>query len=52
MVPFINETEGVYQGIEEGWTEVKKEKTIDPNEHEVISWELNGKKHNYDYNKK
>lgn len=52
IVPFIDKTEGVYQEIENGWTEVKKEKNIDPNEHEVISWELNGKKFNYDYRTK
>lgn len=52
IVPFINETEGVYQKSGGGWTKGKKEKTIDPNEHEVISWELNGKNYNYDYNKK
>lgn len=52
IVPFINKTEGVYQEIGEGWAKVKKAKTIDPNEHEVISWELNGKKYNYDYHRK
>jgi len=52
IVPFINETEGVYQNSGVGWAKVKKEKTIDPNEHEVIPWELNGKNYNYDYNKK
>jgi len=51
IVPFINKTEGVYQKIGNGWTKVKKRKIIDPNEHEVISWELNGKTYNYDYNK-
>jgi hypothetical protein len=52
IVPFINKTEGVYQEIGKGWTKVKKAKTIDPNEHEVISWELNGQNFNYDYYKK
>jgi len=49
IVPFINKTEGVYQEKVKGWTKAKKEKTIDPNEHEVISLELNGKNYNYDY---
>lgn len=52
IVPFINETKGVYQKSGGGWRKVKKEKNIDLNEHDVISWELNGKKYNYDYNKK
>ena len=52
IVPFINETEGVYQEVENGWTKVKKEKSIDPNEHEIISWELDGKNYNYDYRTK
>lgn len=52
MVPFINKTKGVYQEIGKGWTKVKKAKIIDPNEHEIIPWELNGKKSNYDYDKK
>lgn len=52
MVPFINKTKGVYQEKGKGWTKVKKAKIIDPNEHEVISWELNGKNYNYDYDKK
>ena len=52
IVPFINETEGVYQRSGGGWRKVKKEKNIDLNEHEIIPWELNGKKYNYDYNKK
>lgn len=52
IVPFINKTEGVYQKSGGGWIKVKKGKNIDPNEHEVISWELNGKKYNYDYDKK
>ena len=51
IVPFINKTEGVYQKAGAGWTKVKKEKNIDLAEHEVISWELNGRKTNYDYNK-
>lgn len=52
IVPFLSKTEGVYQGIRGRWTEeVGKEKTIDPAEHEVISWEFNGRKTNYDYNK-
>ena len=51
IVPFINKTEGVYQETGKGWTKVKKRKIIDLNEHEVISWELNGKTYNYDYNK-
>ena len=50
MVPFINETDGVY-GEEYSWESIKKEKQIDPKEHEIISWELNGKTSNYDYHK-
>ena len=49
MVPFINETDGVYK--KPLWESVKKEKQIDPKEHEIISWELNGKTSNYDYHK-
>lgn len=52
IIPFINKTEGVYQAMGNGWAKVKKEKNIDTNEHEVISWELNGKNFNYDYYKK
>jgi len=50
MVPFINETDGVYSD-ESSWESIKKEKQIDPKEHEIISWELNGKTSNYDYYK-
>lgn len=49
MVPFINETDGVYK--KPLWGLVKKKKLIDPKEHEIISWELNGKTSNYDYYK-
>lgn len=49
MVPFINETDGVYRGKKSFWESIKKEKQIDPKEHEIISWELNGKTSNYDY---
>lgn len=51
MVPFINETDGVYRNKEYYWESIKKEKQIDPKEHEIISWELNGKTSNYDYYK-
>jgi hypothetical protein len=51
MVPFINETDGVYKDKEYSWESVKEEKQIDPKEHEIISWELNGKTYNYDYHK-
>lgn len=51
MVPFINETDGVYKAKEYCWKTIKKEKQIDPKEHEIISWELNGKTFNYDYHK-
>jgi len=51
MVPFINETDGVYRNKGGSWKSIKKEKQIDPKEHEIISWELNGKTSNYDYYK-
>lgn len=51
MVPFINETDGVYGDKEYSWQSIKKGKRIDPKEHEIISWELNGKTCNYDYYK-
>lgn len=51
MIPFINETDGVYRNKEYCWKNIKKEKQIDPKEHEIISWELNGKTFNYDYSK-
>ena len=50
MVPFINGTDGVYSD-ESSWESIKEEKQIDPKEHEIISWELNGKTSNYDYHK-
>lgn len=50
MVPFINETDGVY-GDAHSWKSIKEEKLIDPKEHEIISWKLNGKTSNYDYHK-
>lgn len=49
MVPFINETDGVYK--KPLWESIKEEKQIDPKEHEIVSWELNGKTSNYDYHK-
>lgn len=51
MVPFINETDGVYGNKEYSLESIKEEKQIDPKEHEIISWELNGKTSNYDYHK-
>lgn len=51
MVPFINGTDGVYRNKGGSWKSIKKEKQIDPKEHEIISWELNGKTYNYDYRK-
>jgi len=51
IVPFINETDGVYNNKEYCCKSTKEEKQIDPQEHEIISWELNGKTYNYDYHK-
>lgn len=51
IVPFINETDGVYRNKEYCCKSIKEEKQIDPKEHEIISWELNGKTFNRDYNK-
>lgn len=49
IVPFVNETDGVY--VEGGLTGFKADKKINPDEHEIISWELNGRTINYDYHK-
>lgn len=51
FVPFVNGNEGVYQKKGHGWEGTNQEKFINPEEHEVISWELNGNKVNYDYHK-
>ena len=51
MVPFINETDGVYRDKKSFWESIKEDKQIDPKEHEIISWELNGKTSNYNYYK-
>ena len=49
IVPFVNETDGVY--VEGGLTGFKADKKINPDEHEIVSWELNGRTINYDYHK-
>lgn len=51
FVPFLNENEGVYLSNEHVWKGTKEEKQIDPKEHEIISWELNGRTCNFDYHK-
>lgn len=52
MVPFINKTDGVYMDEKYCcWKSIKKEKQINLKEHEIISWELNGKTYNNDYYK-
>ena len=51
FVPFLNENEGVYLSNGHGWKGTKEEKQIDPKEHEIISWELNGRTCNFDYHK-
>lgn len=51
FVPFLNENEGVYLINEHVWKGTKEEKQIDPKEHEIISWELNGRTCNFDYHK-
>ena len=51
MVPFINETDGVYRDRMGSWESVREEKRIDPREHETIPWELNGRACNLDYDK-
>lgn len=51
MVPFINETDGVYRDKKFSWVSINKEKRIDPREHEIIPWELDGRTCNLDYDK-
>ena len=51
FVPFLNKNEGVYLSNGHGWKGTKEEKQIDPKEHEIISWELNGRTCNFDYHK-
>lgn len=51
MVPFINETDGVYRDRMGSWESVREEKRIDPREYETIPWELNGRTCNLDYDK-
>ena len=51
FVPFVNWNEGVYQKKGHEWEGTNQEKIINPEEHEIISWELNGKTSNYDYHK-
>ena len=52
FVPFVNGNEGVYQKKRHGWKGTNQEKNINPEEHEIISWELNGETCNYDYYRK
>ena len=52
FVPFVNGNEGVYLSNDHCWKGIKKENLIDDiKEHEVISWELDGKTVNFDYYK-
>ena len=52
FVPFVNGNEGVYQDKDYTWVGINDENLIDDiKEHEVISWELNGRTINYDYHK-
>lgn len=49
IVPFVNETDGVY--VKGGLSGFKADKRINPDEHEIVSWEYKGKSCNYDYHK-
>jgi len=51
MAPFINETDGVYMDRMCSWKSVGEEKRIDPREHEIVPWELDGRTCNLDYDK-
>lgn len=51
IIPFVNESDGVYMSRKDSWKDIKEEKRIDPKIHEVISWELNGETHNHGYDK-